>query len=79
MAGSRGEIQHSSDEVRRALAVAHGAKQVTAEIEISYDNDPPLGIRTVWQKVEYLIAWLDMPLFNPGNVGNVVEHREGPC
>ncbi|MGH6835418.1 MAG: hypothetical protein ACREC9_07685 [Methylocella sp.] len=59
------------------LQVAHGAKQVTAEIEISYDNDPPLGIRTVWQKVEYPIAWFDTqaPLFN---TIHVVAHREGP-
>jgi hypothetical protein len=60
------------------LAVARGTKQVTAEIEISYDNDPPLGIRTVWQRIEYPIGWFDTqaPLFN---TINVVAHREGPC
>jgi hypothetical protein len=61
----------------RPLGIAHNSKKITVEVEISYDNDPPLGIRTIWQKIEYPIAWFDTqaPLFN---TVNVVEHREGP-
>jgi hypothetical protein len=57
------------------LQVANGAKKVTAEIEVAYDNDPPLGIRSVWQKIEYAITWLDTqaPLFN---TVDIVEHKE---
>jgi hypothetical protein len=60
------------------IFVTRPAKDVIVELQITYDNDPAVGTRTMCEKIQYPIFWSDTQAALL-NSENVLEHLESKC